>query len=124
MPPNNTTANGHAVNPIPADPPTVEGPAQQQPAGADLAGVLHELVRELRRQGVEPELLTARQAAALCSLSPASWHRLHSAGRCPAPVRLSGSVRWRRAELLAWIAANCPPRREWAALRQSAGGGH
>ena len=40
-----------------------------------------------------------------------------SAGRCPAPLRLAGCVRWRREELRDWIAAGCPPRREWEGRR-------
>jgi predicted DNA-binding transcriptional regulator AlpA len=67
---------------------------------------------------VEPLLLAAAEAARLCGVSPASWYRLVSAGRCPAPVRLSrGCVRWRAEELRDWIAAFCPSRREWEVRR-------
>ena len=67
---------------------------------------------------VEPWLVSAHQAATLCGLSPATWYRLASAGRCPAPLRLSrGCVRWRAEELRDWIAAGCPSRREWEARR-------
>jgi predicted DNA-binding transcriptional regulator AlpA len=63
-------------------------------------------------------LLTARQAAAMCGVSLATWHRMVSAGRCPAPLRLSrGCVRWRAGELAEWVAAGCPPRREFEARR-------
>jgi predicted DNA-binding transcriptional regulator AlpA len=63
-------------------------------------------------------LLAARQAAALCGVSLATWHRMASAGRCPAPLRLStGCVRWRRDELEGWVAAGCPNRQTWEALR-------
>jgi predicted DNA-binding transcriptional regulator AlpA len=66
----------------------------------------------------EPLLLAARQAAALCGVSLATWHRLRSAGRIgPAPVRLGGRVLWRRAELAAWIEANCPDSRTWTAMQ-------
>jgi predicted DNA-binding transcriptional regulator AlpA len=62
-------------------------------------------------------LLPAAQAARLCGVSPATWHRMVAAGRAPAPVRLSpGCVRWRRAELLGWTEAGCPDRRSWEAL--------
>jgi predicted DNA-binding transcriptional regulator AlpA len=67
---------------------------------------------------VEPLLLTADQAAALCGVSGATWYRMASAGRCPASVRLSrGCVRWRRDELTDWIAAGCPDRKTWEALK-------
>src|SRR5262245_27661932 len=36
---------------------------------------------------VEPLLLAADQAAPLCGVSRATWYRMASAGRCPAPVR-------------------------------------
>jgi predicted DNA-binding transcriptional regulator AlpA len=68
-------------------------------------------------------LLTARQAAALCGVSAATWHRMVASGRCPAPVRLSaGCVRWRRGELEDWIAAGCPDRRTWEALQTARNG--
>jgi predicted DNA-binding transcriptional regulator AlpA len=55
-----------------------------------------------------PELLTAKQAAALCSMGERTfWRHAHS-GLAPAPVKIGGSARYRRADLLAWIAAGCP----------------
>jgi predicted DNA-binding transcriptional regulator AlpA len=71
---------------------------------------------------VGPLLLAADQAAALCGVSPATWYRMSSAGRCPAPVRLSrGCVRWRAEELRDWVASGCPNRPEWEA-RSNANG--
>jgi len=64
-------------------------------------------------------LVTDREAAALCGLGRSTWHRLHAAGKTPAAVKLGRSVRWNRAELESWIAAGCPPRREWEALNAS-----
>jgi predicted DNA-binding transcriptional regulator AlpA len=67
-----------------------------------------------------PLLLTARQAAVLCAVSPATWWRWVSAGRSPAPVRVGGCVRWPLdgpGGLRAWIAAGCPDRRTWEAMR-------
>jgi predicted DNA-binding transcriptional regulator AlpA len=71
---------------------------------------------------VEPALLAARQAAALYAVSLATWHRWVSAGRVPAPVRIGATVRWRAEELRAHIAAGCPDRRAWEALRRKGGG--
>jgi predicted DNA-binding transcriptional regulator AlpA len=69
----------------------------------------------------ESLLLTARQAAALCGVSLATWHRMASAGRCPAPLRLSaGCVRWRRDDLEGWVFAGCPSRTAWEAMRGAA----
>jgi predicted DNA-binding transcriptional regulator AlpA len=68
--------------------------------------------------GLQPLLLAAPQAAALCGVSEATWHRMNASGRCPAPLRLSrGCVRWRAEELRAWIQAGAPRRKGWEALR-------
>lgn len=54
------------------------------------------------------ELLTTAQAAKLCGLGERTfWRHAHS-GAAPAPVRIGGSTRYRRSDLLAWIAAACP----------------
>jgi len=72
-----------------------------------------------RRQAAPlPPLMPARQAADLYAVSPATWHRWVAAGRVPAPVRIGATVRWRRSELEAHIAAGCPDRRTWEALRR------
>jgi predicted DNA-binding transcriptional regulator AlpA len=63
-----------------------------------------------------PVLITDREAARLCGISRASWHRLRAAGRLPPVVRLGRSCRWRRAELLAWVDAGCPDSRVWSAM--------
>lgn len=67
----------------------------------------------------EPLLISDTAAAALCGVSRASWHRLRAAGRIPPGVKLGRSVRWNRAELVAWTGAGCPDARTWAAMRQS-----
>lgn len=64
----------------------------------------------------EPLLICDREAAALCGLSRATWHRLRAAGRLPPAVRLGRAVRWRRLEIERWIAASCPDARTWAAM--------
>jgi excisionase family DNA binding protein len=61
-------------------------------------------------------LLGAREAATLCGLGLSTWWRHLSAGKIPAPVRIGGSVRWRREELYAWMEASCPPREKWEAM--------
>ncbi len=62
-------------------------------------------------------LLRARDAAAVCGVSLATWHRWHASARCPAPVRIGATVRWRADELRSWVEAGCPSRREWEARR-------
>jgi predicted DNA-binding transcriptional regulator AlpA len=76
-----------------------------------------------RGPSLPPLLLTARQAAAVCNVSPATWWRWAAAAQVPAPVRIGPSgatVRWRAAELRDWTAAGCPDRQTWEALRGTA----
>jgi predicted DNA-binding transcriptional regulator AlpA len=56
-------------------------------------------------------------AARMASVGRSTWWRLHAAAKTPAAVKLGRSVRWNRAELEAWIAAACPCRREWEAIK-------
>ena len=69
----------------------------------------------------EPLLVPAPEAARLCGVSEASWYRLKSAGKVPAPVRLSSRVLWRGEELRRWCAAGCPDLRTWSALENASG---
>jgi predicted DNA-binding transcriptional regulator AlpA len=57
---------------------------------------------------VTTELLSASDAARLSGVGKRSWWRYVTAGKAPQPVRIGGAVRWRRAELVSWIAAGCP----------------
>ncbi len=54
-------------------------------------------------------LLDVCDVARMLGLSSRSVWRLRDRGALPQPVRLSGSVRWRRDELDAWIAGGCVP---------------
>ncbi len=54
--------------------------------------------------------------AYLLNTSTRALHRTHSSGQLPAPVRLGGRWRWRRAEICAWIEAGCPDRVKWEAM--------
>jgi len=57
---------------------------------------------------VLPELLKLPEAAKLCGVGKRTLWRWSHAGRAPSPVRIGGAVRWRRGELVEWIAAGCP----------------
>jgi predicted DNA-binding transcriptional regulator AlpA len=70
---------------------------------------------------VEPLLVAAAEAARLCGISEASWHRLRAAGKLPSAVRLGGRVLWRVAELRRWCIAGCPDLRTWQALENANG---
>jgi predicted DNA-binding transcriptional regulator AlpA len=110
---------------IPADPPSAEDLAQRHEEGApaDLAAAIRELIRELRRPAVEPELVDIQGLAQLLSRSEGALHRDDAAGRMPSAVRIGGSKRWRISEIRAWVRAGCPCRKDWNAMRKAAGGG-
>lgn len=62
------------------------------------------------RSAVPAELLGIRDVCALlggCSVR--SVYRLADAGKMPFGLKLNGMRRWRRAELVAWLDAGCPP---------------
>src|SRR4051812_18491269 len=85
-----------------------------EPVAATLADVVR-LLKALRdgHAAGPPQLLSAPAAARLCGMSTASWHRLRARDGTPRPVRIAGMVRYRRAELLEWIAAGLPDRATW-----------
>jgi len=66
---------------------------------------------------VSPLLLTARQAAETCGKSLRTWRTWDAAGWIPRPVRIGRSTLWRADELREWVAAGCPRRAEWEAMR-------
>jgi len=53
-------------------------------------------------------LLNVRGVAQLLAVSTRQVWRLHAQGLLPEPVRIGGSVRWRREDLAAWLNARCP----------------
>lgn len=68
-------------------------------------------------------LLRADESAELLGISKAHFYRMQNAGKVPLPVRLGGSVRWRKAELESWIAAGMPNRSRWQAMLGQCEGG-
>lgn len=70
-------------------------PAQPESASADI------------------RLLSAEDLAREIGCSVRSVRRLDQEGRLPRPVHVGRMVRWRRAEVFAWLAADCPPRESW-----------
>ncbi len=57
---------------------------------------------------IVPELLTTAQAARLLGIGERTLWRHSRSGTAPAPVTIGGTVRYRREELVAWIADGCP----------------
>ena len=52
-------------------------------------------------------LLDVRAVAAMLGCSCRHVYRLADGGKMPAPVHLGASVRWRRADIQAWIDGGC-----------------
>jgi len=55
------------------------------------------------------ELLDVGAVAAMLDCSRRHVYRLCDAGKMPLPVKLGQLVRWRRAELIAWLDGGCKP---------------
>ena len=55
-----------------------------------------------------PHLLDVRAVAAVIGCSERNVYRLADAGKMPRPLKIGALVRWRRADIDAWLAAGCP----------------
>ncbi len=66
---------------------------------------------------VSPIAFPAAEAARFIGVSPSHFYALQKTGRLPLPVRLGRCVRWRRAELTAWLDAGCPALERWTVIR-------
>ncbi len=62
---------------------------------------------------VKQGLLNAEELSNLLHMAKSSIYRKMESGEIPPPVRIGHCVRWRAAEIHAWIAAACPPRNKW-----------
>jgi predicted DNA-binding transcriptional regulator AlpA len=65
-------------------------------------------------------MVDAKDAAAMCGISSATWYRHKAAGKTPAPVKLGGRVLYRVEDLTLWVALGCPDRKTFEA-RKAAG---
>ena len=73
-------------------------------------------------QVVQPLAIQAREVGRMLGVSLRQVWRLNSAGKLPKPVRLGGSVRWRRDEIIAFVEAGCPDRQTWDAMKETLAG--
>ena len=62
-------------------------------------------------------LLGAKEAARLLDMSEEKFRRLDQQGRVPSPIRLSRFKKWSRFELIEWVKARCPNRKDWESRR-------
>lgn len=64
------------------------------------------------------KLLTGPEVAETLGFSLRHWQALNAQQRTPAPIRIGGrSVRWLAVEIDRWLAAGCPDRAEFEAMR-------
>jgi excisionase family DNA binding protein len=74
-----------------------------------LQGLMAGMSDRLTLESTLPPLLTTPQAAKLIGCGERTLWRWSRSGIAPAPVKIGGTIRYRRDELLEWIANGCPP---------------
>ncbi len=57
---------------------------------------------------IEPLMVRADQAAALCGISRTKWYELQSSGRIPRRIKLGEVSLWRVEDLRLWVREACP----------------
>ena len=73
----------------------------------------------MNEQKVEPLLLSAKNAAELLGVCTSHFNGLNNSGKLgPLPIRLGRRILWSRRELEAWIAHDCPARRQWQEMKK------
>lgn len=60
-----------------------------------------------------PIAISARELAQMLGVSLRQIWRLKSADRLPKAIKLGGSVRWNRQEIIDWFEAGCLDRWTW-----------
>ena len=68
---------------------------------------------------IEPILVDARGAGALCGKCERTWRAWDAQGHIPTAIRIGRSTLWSVDELRDWVDAGCPERTIWHALRSS-----
>ena len=53
-------------------------------------------------------LITTAEAARISGFGERTFWRWSRSGVAPAPIKIGSAVRYRRAEIIEWIAAGCP----------------
>jgi len=64
--------------------------------------------KQIETLPVEPLMLRAEQASALCGLSVSTWHEYRAAGRIPPSIKIGKARLWRLDLLRKWTSWNCP----------------
>ena len=56
------------------------------------------------------DLMKIDSVAHLLQLSKRTVHRLNCTGKIPSPVKINGSIRWRKRDIELWLDLDCPDR--------------
>jgi predicted DNA-binding transcriptional regulator AlpA len=69
------------------------------------------------------ELLTLPDLAAVLRIGFRTAIRRREAGLLPEPIRMGSQrmIRWRRGEIMDWLAAGCPDGKTWEAMKARRG---
>lgn len=62
--------------------------------------------------------ISAKQLGQLLGVSLRQIWRLNATSKLPKNIRLGGSVRWNRAEIMRWFEVGCPDRQTWEAMQE------
>ena len=76
-----------------------------------------EVKRKCDRNHESRLAISARELAQMLGVSLRQIWRLNASGKLPRPLRIGGSVRWSRQEIVEWFEAGCPDRRTWQARK-------
>jgi excisionase family DNA binding protein len=66
-----------------------------------------------------PVLISVKQLAALCGLTPRTVWRHLSSGKLPKHLTLGGAIRFRKTDVDCWVALGCPDRATFETLNKN-----
>ena len=67
----------------------------------------------------ESLLISRAKAAMLLDVSVATLDRMQASGKLPRPLPINGGIRYRREDLVRWIALGCPSRKEFEGVQHA-----
>ena len=67
----------------------------------------------------ESLLMSRAKAAMLIDVSVATLDRMQASGKLPRTLPVNGGVRYRREDLVSWIALGCPDRKTFDAAQRA-----
>jgi predicted DNA-binding transcriptional regulator AlpA len=79
---------------------------------------MKQIARNKDRDTSQSIAISAKALSQMLGVSLRQTWRLNATGKIPTPVRLGGSVRWNREEILHWFDAGCPDRHTWEAMKE------